>query len=115
MSTEEVQRLDMVDKSIHPFQTHFGLVFVMRPFRQAFFSLSEAPSEFYCSLIHPSPRNMALHSHLALVPLKRKPAARGKRAPPAPSIVGWFSQLPSPAYAVGSVAPIVCPLVLESA
>jgi hypothetical protein len=113
----QVLPLDMVDKSIHPFQTHFGLVFcheavqtsLLFPERGSIGVLLLADSP------HPSPRNMALHSHLALVPLKRKPAARGKRAPPAPSIVGLFSQLPSPAYAGGLVAPIVCPLVLESA
>ncbi len=38
--------------------------------------------------------------------------ARGKRAPRAPSIVDGFCRLPSLAYAVGSAAPDVCPLVL---
>ena len=108
--------LDMVDNSISPLQTHFGPVFSsVRQSRQAFSSQSEAPSECFCWHLHPSPRDMTLHPPLALVPLKRKPAAMGKRAPRAPSIVGWFSLLPSLGYAVGSVAPDVCPLVLEAA
>jgi len=39
----------------------------------------------------------------------------GKRAPPAPSIVGWFFLLPSMEYAAGSVAPEVCHLALAAA
>ncbi len=50
---------------------------------------------------------MTLHPHLASVALKRKPEARGKRAPRTPSIVDGFCLLPSPEYAVGSVAPEV--------
>ena len=49
------------------------------------------------------------------MPLKRKPLARGKRAPREPSIVDGFCRLPSPASVVGSIAPDGCPLVLEAA
>src|SRR5215472_13634187 len=47
--------------------------------------------------------------------LKRKPAARGTRAPRVPSIVDWFSQLPWLAFVAGSGAPDVCPLALAAA
>ena len=47
--------------------------------------------------------------HLACEPLKRKPAARGTRAPPELSIDGWSCRQPSLGFVVGSVAPIVCP------
>jgi len=39
----------------------------------------------------------------------------GKRAPRKPSIVGWFSRLPSPVFAACNVAPPICPLVLAAA
>jgi hypothetical protein len=58
---------------------------------------------------------MILHPHLARMPLKRKPLATGKRAPNAPSIVGWFFSLPWLAYAAGTVEPEGCHLVLEVA
>ena len=54
-------------------------------------------------------------SRLASRPLKRKPLARGTRAPRAPTIVGSFCRLPWRASVVGSVAPVVCPLVLVAA
>ena len=38
-----------------------------------------------------------------------------KRAPRGPSIVGWFSRLPSPESVADSVAPAVCHLVLVAA
>jgi len=60
-------------------------------------------------------RDKILHLHLAAMPLKRKPLAMGKRAPRAPSIVGWFCRLPSPASVVGSVAPPICPLARAAA
>src|SRR6266699_2327910 len=53
--------------------------------------------------------------HLTFMALKRKSAARGKRAPREPSIVGWFFPLPWLAYAAGTVAPDGCPLVLQAA
>src|SRR5213080_3687935 len=51
---------------------------------------------------------MTQQPHLALVPLKREPAARGKRAPRVSSIVGWFSRLPWLGYDADSVAPPIC-------
>ncbi len=39
----------------------------------------------------------------------------GKRAPNAPSIVGWFCPLPWLAYAAGTVEPEGCHLVLAAA
>jgi hypothetical protein len=50
-----------------------------------------------------------------LEPFKRKQAARGKRVPRVPSIFDWFCLLPSLEFAVGSVAPAACPLVLAAA
>jgi hypothetical protein len=94
----------MVDNSIPLCKPTSGQFFVMRQSGQAFSSRSEAPSECFCWHIHHSPRNMTLHSHLASMPLKRKLAARGKRAPRAPSIVGWFFRLPWLGYAADSVA-----------
>ena len=63
----------------------------------------------------PIPRDMTLHPHLAWMPLKRKPVARGRRAPRALSSVGWFFPLPWLAYAAGSVEPEDCHLVLAAA
>src|SRR2546423_6056127 len=53
---------------------------------------------------------MTLHPHQPCVALKRKPAARGKRAPRMPSIVDVFYRLPSPEFAADSVAPPAFPL-----
>src|SRR5215467_9220465 len=58
---------------------------------------------------------MTLLAHQVCLALKRKPAARGTRAPPEPSIVGWFCRLPEPSSGVGSVAPGVCLLALVTA
>jgi hypothetical protein len=55
---QEVLRLDMVDKSTGPRQTHFGRVFVMRQSMQAFSSQREAPSELFCRYLRPIPHNM---------------------------------------------------------
>src|SRR6266849_3130742 len=57
---------------------------------------------------------MALHPHLASMPLKPKALAKGKRVPRTSSIVGWFCRLPSLECAVGSVAPGGCHLALVS-
>ena len=65
--------------------------------------------------LHRLARDMTLQPHLARVALKRKPAARGTRAPRAPSIVDGFCQLPSQESVAGSVTPIGCPLVLAAA
>jgi len=63
------------------------------------------------SLAPPTP-----HHDTATAPgcprLKRKPESRGKKAPRAPSIVGWFSRQPWLAYAGDSVAPDVYHLAL---
>jgi len=58
---------------------------------------------------------MILHPHLAIEALKRKAAARGKRAPRAPSIVDGFCQLPWLECVAGSGAPPSCHLVREAA
>ena len=62
-----------------------------------------------------SRRDMTPHPPLASIPLKRKPLARSTRAPRAPPIVGWFSRLPSLAYAAGSVALAICHRALVAA
>jgi hypothetical protein len=87
-----------------------GQFLVIWQSRQAFSSQSEAPSECFCGHFHRSPRDMILHPHLAWMPLKQKPAARGTRAPRLSSIVGSFFLLPSPAFVAGSVVPSTCPL-----
>jgi len=78
-------------------------------------SRGEAPIEFCCGQLHPSPRHIIQHPHLACEPFKRKPAARGTRAPHVLSIDGWSCQLPSPESVVGSFAPPVCPLARVAA
>ena len=110
-----VLRLDMVDKSTSLSKPTSGWMFVIGQSGQAFSSQSEAPSESCCWHFQQPPRDMILHPHLASMPLKRKPLAMGKRAPNAPSIVGWFFPLPWLAYAAGTVAPEGCHLVLEVA
>jgi hypothetical protein len=95
--------------------TPFGPVFIMRQSRQAFFSWSQAPSNFFCEHLHHSPGDMTLHPHLASVALKRNLAARGRRAPPWLSIVGWFCRLPWQVSGADSVAPAVCHLALVAA
>ncbi len=89
--------------------------FVSRQSGQATSSRSEAPSECLSKHLHPTSRDMILLPHVRLVALKRKLLARGRRAPHAPSIVGWFSLLPWQGYIADSVAQIVCPLVLAAA
>jgi hypothetical protein len=58
---------------------------------------------------------MTMHPHLASVALKRNLAARGRRAPPWLSIVGWFCRLPWQESGADSVAPAVCHLALVAA
>nr|HET6904708.1 hypothetical protein [Ktedonobacteraceae bacterium] len=60
-------------------------------------------------------QSTTLQLHLAVAALKRKPLARGKRAPREPSNVGWFSRLPWLASVAGSVALAVCHLALVAA
>jgi len=83
--------------------------------RQVTVSWRKAPSDDFCGHLHPSPRNMPLHPPLACEPLKRKPVARGRRAPRAPTIVGWFCQMPWLGYTGDSVAPPICPLARAAA
>ena len=106
-ATWVVLRLDMVDKSTSLSKPTSGWMFVIGQSGQAFSSQSEAPSASCCWHFQQPPRDMILHPHLASMPLKRKPLAMGKRAPNAPSIVGWFFPLPWLAYAGGSVG--YCP------
>jgi hypothetical protein len=75
-----VLTLNMVDNSTNPFERISGWFFVSGRSRRVTFSLSEAPSEFFCWRIHPSPLDMILHSHLASEAFKQKPAARGGAA-----------------------------------
>ena len=97
--------LDMVDKSTSLSKPTSGRFCVMRQSKQDFSSRSEAPFECFCEHIHQTPRDLTLHPYLALVPLKRKSATRDKRAPRAPSIVGWFFRLPWLEFAGGLVVP----------
>ena len=90
-------------------------LFIIGQSRQAFFSRSEAPSECFCGQLHRLPRDLTLQPHLAPVALKRKPTARGTRAPRALSIVGSFFSLPWQGSVADSVVPDGCHLVLEAA
>jgi hypothetical protein len=83
--------------------------------REAFTSQSEPPSECFCGHLHRRPPDMTLRPHQACVALKRKPLARGTRAPRLPSIVDGFCRPPWLGYAGDSVAPDGCPLVLAAA
>src|SRR5215471_2527544 len=58
---------------------------------------------------------MTLHPHPALEPFKRIQAARGRRAPRVPSIVGSFCRLPSLVSFAGSVGLEACHLALAAA
>src|SRR5438034_1944895 len=102
----------MVDNSINLCKPISGWFLVMRQSREACSSRSKAPSECFYEHIHPSARDMTLLPHLAFLALKRKPLARGTRAPRAPSIVDGFRRLPWLVSAADSVASEVCPLVL---
>ncbi len=97
-------------------ENHYsGRFLVKRQSRQAFFPQREAPCECFCCHMHQSPRRMTMHPHLAAMPLKRTPLARGKRALRALSIVGWFSPLPWLESGANSVALPVCHLALVAA
>jgi hypothetical protein len=87
----------------------------MRESREPFFSRSKAASEYFCEHLHQISRDLTLHLSLALAPLKRNLAARGRRAPPWLSIVGWFCRLPWQVSVADSVAPAVCHLALVAA
>jgi hypothetical protein len=68
-----------------------GRFMVMRQSQQAISLWSEALSELFCGYHHPSAHDMILHPHLTSMPLKRKPVARGKRAPRVPSV--WITNI----------------------
>ena len=89
--------------------------FVMVPIEEAIFSWREGPSDFFCCYFHHPRYARTVQLHLAVVALKRKAAARGKRASRTPSIVGWFCQRPWLGYAADSVAPPACHLALVAA
>jgi len=65
----------------------------------------------------PSPIGLRHDSapHLPSLPLKRKPFARGKRAPRVPSIVDGLSPLPSQESGVDTVVPDACHLAHKAA
>src|SRR5215469_12357641 len=105
----------MVDKSISLPQTSFRLFFVSGQSGQATSSWSEAPFECFCWHLYPSPRDMTPQLRLIFLAFKRKPVARGKRAPRTSSSVGWFCRLPWREFGAESGAPDVCHLVLAAA
>ncbi len=78
----------MVDKSHSLSKPTSGWMCVIGQSGQAFSSQSEAPIRVLLLAHAAASRDMILHPHLASMPLKQKPLARGKRAPRAPSIVG---------------------------
>jgi len=114
MSPGGVLPWDMVDKSISPLQPPFRLfssvVCLDRPphFGVRLQSCASAGTS-------PISPDMTPHMHLISLAFKQQPAAKGKRALRAPSIVGWSSRLPSPVFAADSVAPPACHLVLAAA
>src|SRR5260221_5485358 len=107
-----VQLLDMVDKSIPLCKPTSGRFFHHGADRRGQLLLERGSIRLLLlSLAPPTP-----HHDTATAPgcrrLKRKPESRGKKAPRAPSIVGWFSRQPLLAYAVDNVAPDVYQLAL---
>ncbi len=110
-----VQLLDMVDKSIPFCKPTSGRFFRHGADRGSQLLLERGSIRLLLqSLSPPTP-----HHDTATAPgcrrLKRKPESRGKKAPRTPSIVGSFSPQPWLESAGDSVAPDVCPLVLEAA
>jgi hypothetical protein len=105
----------MVDKSISPLQTSFRLFFVSGQSRQTTFSCKKASSIDFCSHFPSPSHGMTLHPPLASRPLKRKPVARGRKAPRKPSIVGWFFVLPWLVSVADSVAEEACYLAFVPA
>ena len=94
-------------------QTHFRLVFSSWAVQKAILSPSEAHPSASAGTFTNLP-DMTLHP-LWLSASQAEPAARDKRAPPEPSIVGWFCRLPWLESVADSVAPDACHLVLEAA
>src|SRR5215469_5462605 len=105
----------MVDKSTSLSKPISGRYFVIGQSGQAFSSWREAPSDIFCWHMYQSPHDMALQSPFDSEALKRKLAARGRRAPRALSIVEWFFPLPWQGSGAGSAAPDGCPLALVAA
>src|SRR5262249_13213589 len=104
----------MVDNSTGPFQAHFGPVFGDEAVQMGLLFPEQGSIECFCEHLPQTPRNMTLHPHLTLAPLRRKSATMDKKAPLAPSIVDVFSLLPWQGFGGGLVVPDVCPLVLEA-
>ena len=111
LTQDWVLPLDMVDKSTSYHSTYFRLFFIIGKSKQGLLSWSEAQFECCCWHLRPSARDMRQHPHPASMPLKRKPAATGKRAPRKPSTAGSFCRLPWLESVADSVGPDVCPLV----
>jgi hypothetical protein len=106
---------DMVDNSIPHCKPTSGRFFVIVQIEEAIFSWRGSIRDFFCCYFHHPCHTRTVQLPLAVVALKREPAARGKRAPRAPSIVGWFCRPPSQAYATSSVAPPICHFALVAA
>jgi hypothetical protein len=106
---------DMVDNLISRLRRHSSWMFVIGQARQATTSRCEAASECFCWHLHRLPCDMTLLPQLTCVALKRKPTAKGKRAPRASSIVDGFCRLPSLASVAGNVERDVCHLALVAA
>ena len=105
----------MVDNSISLCKSPLGWFFRQLVVQTDLHSRSETPTVLCCWHIQQPPRDIILHPHLALIPLKRTPLARGKRAPRKPSIAGWFFVLPWLVFVADSVAEEACHLALVAA
>jgi hypothetical protein len=104
-----------VEKSITLCKDTLGWFFALRRSGQATSAWSEThPTSSADPFPHHSTA-MTLPPHLAFLALKRRPAARGKRAPRVTSIGGSFSRRPELPSVAESVAPAGCPLVLQAA
>jgi hypothetical protein len=87
----------------NPFHTVF---FISEQSGQAISPRNEAPSYFCCWHFPRLARDMTLLPHQPCLALKRKRAARGKRATRMPSILDGFCRLPEPPFAAESVGPL---------
>src|SRR5215467_12104626 len=105
----------MVENSSSLLQTHLGMGFCDETVQRGPLFPERVPSECFCGHLHPSACDMTLHTHLALVPLKRRLATLDTRASRGLSIVGWSCQLPSQESDAESVAPAVRHLALVAA
>jgi hypothetical protein len=86
-----VQPLDMVDKSVNLLRTYFKLFFspLDSPDRPSHPGVR--PIRLLRRHVHRPLQHMRAQLHLTFMALKRKPAARGKRAPHAPSV--WITNI----------------------